>query len=80
MRETVVPEYKSYDTNQDTDEEDNASVDSTVLAETVNNPNNQQPDSIESDAEERNLEGSGQYLLWSLSPQILPGSLLQNWF
>ena len=36
-RDCVVPEYKSYDANQDTDEvEDNASVSSTVLAETVN--------------------------------------------
>ena len=59
-RDCVVPEYKSYDANQDTDEEDNASVNSTVLTETVNNPNNQQPSLLESDAEERNLEASGQ--------------------
>ena len=59
-KDCLVPEYKSYDTNQDTDEEDNASVNSTVLAETVNNPNNQQPNSLESDAEEKNLEGSVQ--------------------
>ena len=59
-RDCVVPEHKSYDTNQDTDEEDNASVDSTVLTESINNPNNQQPNSLESDAAERNLEESGQ--------------------
>ena len=42
-RDCVVPKYKSYDVNQDTDEEDNACVDSIVLAETVNNPDNQLP-------------------------------------
>ena len=47
-RDCVVPENKSNDTNQDPDEEDNTSVDSTVLAETVNNPDNQQPNSLES--------------------------------
>ena len=62
-RDCVVPEYKSYDANQDTDEEDNTSVSSTVLAETVNNPNNQQPDLLESDTEGRNLEASG----WSIN-------------
>ena len=34
-RECVVPECKSYDITQDTDEKDNASVDSAILAETV---------------------------------------------
>ena len=67
-RDCVVPEYKSYDANQDTDEEDKASVNSTVLADTVNNPNNQQPSLLESDAEERNLEASGQ-LTSSLASQ-----------
>ena len=67
-RDCVVPEYKSYDANQDTEEEDNASVNSSFLAETVNNPNNQQPNLLESDAEERNLEASGQ-LTSSLASQ-----------
>ena len=82
MRDCVVPEYKSYDANQDTDEEDNASVSSTVLAETVNNPNNQQPSLLESDTEGRNLEASGQ-LTPSLASQPTDASrklALQNWF
>ena len=81
-RDCVVPEYKSYDANQDTDEEDNASVSSTVLAETVNNPNNQQPSLLQSDTEGRNLEASGQ-LTPSLASQPTDASrklALQNWF
>ena len=81
-RDCVVPEYKSHDANQDTDEEDNASVSSTVLAETVNNPNNQQPSLLESDTEGRNLEASGQ-LTPSLASQPTDASrklALQNWF
>ena len=81
-RDCVVPEYKSYGANQDTDEEDNASVSSTVLAETVNNPNNQQPSLLESDTEGRNLETSGQLTPSSASqPTDASRKLaLQNWF
>ena len=52
-----------------------------VSAETVNNPNNQQPNLLESDAEERNLEVSGQ-LTSSLSSQPTDASrkLTSNWF
>ena len=66
---------QSYDANQDTDEEDNASVNSTVLAETVNNPNNQQPSLLESDAEERNLEASGQLTSLCSQPTDAPRKL-----
>ena len=55
---------------------------STVLTETVNNLNNQQPSLLESDTEGRNLEASGQLTPSSASqPTDASRKLaLQNWF